>query len=1574
MSDTAAATPKDTAPKAVTTYRSYKVSLEQFTKPNRNEKGEITQVTLPEKDIHITTRRRHSIAVDQILQISKADVSDETALLYLLISVRCHLDRLDETKKPEGWTPEAAQSVEVLKAQLKEAPEESRKALQKELSWTTRHNRRTLQEYTLKALFEKGFTLKKKDGTAQNYKLFLRSASMSRQGSLLFIAEEFYDKAMEACTLGLHSSSTGWSDECGLLLSKYNAYTGLSLSDADRIDALPCGAAPANSRDEKKIFLNEQTVIVLPDSIVWKFDRKKNIPLKEGNDTGKYTENKQAEAFQWLADFPHNGQYVAKTTERKGQNDLLTLEAHAAKEAASIEAPFDGEGLISPRAASLIRQTLAAPSGQEHRAVGSSFQIRLPFCKGMLHTVDFKSAMKTFGAMKGAPCYAEKVENGPDDIWVTDIYGFRRNLRQAEIILTKSMFKAATWLNVEANADEKNQEAIKTALTTDGKKKLSLRDVVETQVRAPWGTVPEGFQFHDPMRMYFCRCAKYGHALYLCRSSSHAHKNPHDFLNYQILATLGFDDDAYRSILNSNLSDLAWLRQENPEGDARRYRMLAHTDIPIEADTDGTPVQKEPPEQGNGSDCFRQVLQKDPRLLYSPMARKLMGRMLDKRRKDTMLGRFRIEGMTRYLSSDLMGFLNALFVNAALTHARAKNTTQELNLADESQNFAARGVVGHDDAAEIFRFYKEHLSPAELPIDTVDVPGISKEEQENFLFKQDGENTHNVVSIFRNPHMSANEQTLVFVQNSNRSAQKAAALAAFKKSQKKNGYPFAPATLSAQELRDWYLGGLDGICMLPSRSRTATRLNGADFDGDIVRVITNSDYTNNLYKSLTSLWKAEKTEFLQEATEKEAAEKEATENDKTSQDSLTSEELDLPPDRPPQLPLIQMDVKHGDVTTVSLSSEETVRSSLLAIDYKMFTASMDNRIGLLSNQCIALNNIAAGADNAELLKLQKNVRLYTTAVGCEIDAAKTNYTVDIQASEDSKTSAAQLSKDPFLRFNSDLKRGKRNPTTYFYYDENEQRALDGVSAAEGYALLRRKTGFLNVLPWYASRVLEEKDAQLLAESIPEEKRPVFDGIRLTPEQIAEVERQKKYCKKKDAAVQLILGAEKKLTTIPPETADECVSRLKAVREERKDAKKLWFPSLLWQTDAAKAENLFAVQEQNQETENTNANTLYLQWIRFLFRAYNQVRKSKSTNSYGVEESMRRILFLSFPDATAEALAKNADTLKDTLRNHLLQGDAGAETSGAQSRMERLETFCKTVTDYSFLLCDDKTYQAGLCDALNALGTIDLSRDAEFLNLCCTARRDGGYLLPSYAAKALLNEETTPSVTETDELSKAAEKELQALLDKDFIKLAAQKKAEKEAAKKAAKKQKKSKQKDSASAEEDEAAKKQKTADPQELLIDAFASFSTLCFETEEDDVQVSVDSIYGQKKLRDIAKQITQSFYPEKPEEWEKLLFYAGLYLSDPRKEENKNTYDFGCFFWDLCGPYAAEHLPTITRPWEQKQNDPAQGGETVTKKQSDNDLWQEIRKTFEAELSAAEQKSISAPDQKKQNEGGAEQ
>ena len=125
---------------------------------------------------------------------------------------------------------------------------------------------------------------------------------------------------------------------------------------------------------------------------------------------------------------------------------------------------------------------------------------------------------------------------------------------------------------------------------------------------------------------------------------------------------------------------------------------------------------------------------------------------------------------------------------------------------------------------------------------------------------------------------------------------------------------------------------------------------------------------------------------------------------------------------------------------------------------------------------------------------------------------------------------------------------------------------------------------------------------------------------------------------------------------------------------------------------------------------------------------------------------------------------------------------------------------------------------------------------------------------------------------------------------------------------------------------------------------AFADLGTLFYETEEGDVRMPIDAFYGQERLRSLAQRITESFYPEKDKEAQKqMLFYAGLYLSDPRKKENKNTYDFGCFFWDLCGPYAVGHLPTNHGDQTSTQGEAGQ-----TQELSEEDRWKEIREKFE--------------------------
>ncbi len=82
---------------------------------------------------------------------------------------------------------------------------------------------------------------------------------------------------------------------------------------------------------------------------------------------------------------------------------------------------FDGEGLISPKLAKLICKQL----GEDH----TSFQIRLPYIKGMLHAVDFHDFFKS-----------------SDTDYLTDIFGVKHKVPEVGIILTRSMVKCLGWL------------------------------------------------------------------------------------------------------------------------------------------------------------------------------------------------------------------------------------------------------------------------------------------------------------------------------------------------------------------------------------------------------------------------------------------------------------------------------------------------------------------------------------------------------------------------------------------------------------------------------------------------------------------------------------------------------------------------------------------------------------------------------------------------------------------------------------------------------------------------------------------------------------------------------------------------------------------------------------------------------------------------------------------------------------------------------------------------------------------------------------------------------------------------
>lgn len=84
---------------------------------------------------------------------------------------------------------------------------------------------------------------------------------------------------------------------------------------------------------------------------------------------------------------------------------------------------FDGEGLISTELAKQIDRQYCG------KHIHSSFQIRMPFVKGMVHCVDFKDFLKSGGCR-----------------WITDVFGVRHPVDEVDMILTKSMFKGYGWL------------------------------------------------------------------------------------------------------------------------------------------------------------------------------------------------------------------------------------------------------------------------------------------------------------------------------------------------------------------------------------------------------------------------------------------------------------------------------------------------------------------------------------------------------------------------------------------------------------------------------------------------------------------------------------------------------------------------------------------------------------------------------------------------------------------------------------------------------------------------------------------------------------------------------------------------------------------------------------------------------------------------------------------------------------------------------------------------------------------------------------------------------------------------
>ena len=251
-----------------------------------------------------------------------------------------------------------------------------------------------------------------------DYVAFERSASMSRNARLSFIRSDFYEPVRKRIMLDMTIG------KCQL--SKLYAYNGLMLTDGFRV-------ADTAIWDSKRII-----VIDNPISTV------RSVPVITVEDDG-------------------SDNAVRKYNRIEKITDIDVLE-------------FDGEGLISAEYAKQIDYLYCKK--KEH----TSFQIRMPYIKGVLHEVDFKSFLSELGVYE-----------------IKDIWGEIHPVNEIEIILTKSMFKGFGWM---------------------------------TENGLTWSE-------------YLNRCKQYDHAIYISGVSK-PKSDKYTEMNYQFLVTASINAEEFR--------------------------------------------------------------------------------------------------------------------------------------------------------------------------------------------------------------------------------------------------------------------------------------------------------------------------------------------------------------------------------------------------------------------------------------------------------------------------------------------------------------------------------------------------------------------------------------------------------------------------------------------------------------------------------------------------------------------------------------------------------------------------------------------------------------------------------------------------------------------------------------------------------------------------------------------------------------------------------------------------------------------------------------------------------------------
>lgn len=413
------------------------------------------------------------------------------------------------------------------------------------------------------------------------YLAFERSGSMSRQARLSFIREDFYDAVRRRIMMDMTIG------DCQL--SKLYAYNGLMLSSGIRIDGIDI------DRPHRVVVIDNPT------------RTERNVSVITVEDDGTQSSTRKYHRVE------------------KKEDIKITC--------------FDGEGLISKEYARVVDEKLCG------KKVHTSFQIRMPYVKGMLHEVDFKDFLTLCGTDT-----------------ITDLWGMEHSVRDVDVILTKSMFKGYGWLTAS------------------------------------------GMSWED----YWAVFRKYRHALYITNVSKEKPEKTTE-LNYQFLNTVSLKADEFRPADLPDGWDHSpeedprnWLTKQT---ELAYYSFCA--DESFRQNYFLEKLERVSWwERHQGKDqILAAVLKKNPRFINEPVYAKRLEDEADKIVEQYAVGRLIVAGDNRYLSGDLLDFLAFLLPTVPPRKRRQRMfySTVMTDHFPESSFYAPQAAYAHDDACTLLR-------------------------------------------------------------------------------------------------------------------------------------------------------------------------------------------------------------------------------------------------------------------------------------------------------------------------------------------------------------------------------------------------------------------------------------------------------------------------------------------------------------------------------------------------------------------------------------------------------------------------------------------------------------------------------------------------------------------------------------------------------------------------------------------------------------------------------------------------------------------------------------------------------